>query len=430
MKPSKLITFFLSKSGSQYLAIALYKKLLKFKKIINGSVNRDLVVWKLKSQKQTIFVDVSSLVAMDHGGGIQRVQRSLIDNWSIYPPVEFDVFPIYYSESDMKFHFVGPGQVSSLQFYSPVRRGIVEMASGDIYLNTDLNYRFAIENDDFYHSLQKHKISAYTVVYDLLPITMPDSFPAGIQAYHQKWLELAMLHTTLICISKTVELEAIKWGATRGILAKTNSINLGSDLVKMSSSTQVTEKKHSSQSELNFLIVSTIEVRKCHELVLSAFEILWEQGVDAKLTFVGRKGWKVEDFLERIESHRHLNEKLFWFKNIGDEDLSIIYKDSTALINASLGEGFGLPLVEASFYGLPLILRDIPIFREIAGEKSWYFSTEKPNELALSLVSWIKEFSKGDIGQNSDIKVISWQESSIQIINIFRHHESNRGKVR
>ena len=117
MKPSKLITVFLSKLGSQHFAIALYSKILKFKKMINGSVSRDLVVWKSKSPKQSIFVDISSLVAMDHGGGIQRVQRSLIDNWSSFPPEEFDVFPIYYSESDMKFHFVGPGPVSNLQLY-------------------------------------------------------------------------------------------------------------------------------------------------------------------------------------------------------------------------------------------------------------------------------------------------------------------------
>ena len=398
--------------------------------MVDRSASRDLAVWKSKSRKQSVFVDISSLVAVDHGGGIQRVQRSLIENWSNFPTEDFDVFPIYFSESEMKFHFVRPGQVADLKIDSQVRSGFVEMCSGDIYLNTDLNYRFAIENEDFYHSLQKHDVLAFTIVYDLLPMTIPDSFPAGIQAYHQKWLEVAMCNTRLICISKTVEAEAMKWGASRGLVTQANNINLGSNLSRIFPSEHVIDKKNTTGLQLNFLIVSTIEVRKCHELVLRAFEILWEQGIDAKLTFVGRTGWKVEEFLERIVSHRYLNTRLFWFKNLDDEGLSKVYENSTALINASIGEGFGLPLVEASFYGLPLILRDIPIFREIAGDKSWYFSTEKPNELALSLISWIEEFSKGNIYPNSDIKVISWQESCNQIIDIFRAHESDGGKAR
>ena len=106
-----------------------------------------------------------------------------------------------------------------------------------------------------------------------------------------------------------------------------------------------------------------------------------------------------------------------------------IYQNSTALINASVGEGFGLPLVEASFFGLPLILRDTQIFREIAGDKSWFFSTKEYRELAISLISWIEEYSRGNISSNTDIKVISWRESCNQILEIFNTYEFEKGKI-
>lgn len=41
---------------------------------------------------------------------------------------------------------------------------------------------------------------------------------------------------------------------------------------------------------------------------------------------------------------------------------------STCLIAASFGEGFGLPLIEAAQHGLPIMARDIAVFREVAKE--------------------------------------------------------------
>ena len=100
-----------------------------------------------------------------------------------------------------------------------------------------------------------------------------------------------------------------------------------------------------------------------------------------------------------------------------------MYSDSVALINASIDEGFGLPLVEASVFGLPLILRDIEIFREVAGEKAWYFATNDAEELAASIESWIKEYSKGDIHPNTEIKTVSWRETCMQIEKVFKLEE-------
>ena len=429
MNLSKAARVFLSKTGTQVLAMALFSRYSKIKRRVNKRDGSDLVNWKSKSTVQSIFVDITSLMVMDHGGGIQRVQRSLIENWVANPPEGLNIFPIFYSEPEMKFLYLNQNQMPILKPINQDRNGIAEIAEGDVFLNLDLNYRFAIENEVFYKSLRKHKVYIYTVLYDLLPLSVPNAFPAGIKDFHRKWLEVASRYSKLLCISKTVEADVIEWASNNGMLVQATSITLGSNFSDPLTSTQLNQKNDTSSAQMNFLIVSTLEVRKSHEQVLNAFEILWEEGHDVTLTFVGRKGWKVDDLLARIESHRYLNKKLFWLNNLSDEGLEKTYRQSTALINASIGEGFGLPLVEASFFGLPLILRDIPIFREVAGENAWYFATHDSQELATSVKSWLEEYAQGKIHPSTEINAISWQDTCNQIIDIVKLDKFDGGRV-
>jgi glycosyltransferase involved in cell wall biosynthesis len=55
-----------------------------------------------------------------------------------------------------------------------------------------------------------------------------------------------------------------------------------------------------------------------------------------------------------------------------EEDYLALLETATALVTTSLDEGFGLPLVEAMALGTPVVVSDIPIFREIGGAAALY----------------------------------------------------------
>jgi glycosyltransferase involved in cell wall biosynthesis len=65
-----------------------------------------------------------------------------------------------------------------------------------------------------------------------------------------------------------------------------------------------------------------------------------------------------------------------------DEEYAETLASATALVTASLDEGFGIPLVESMTLGTPVIVSDIPIFREIGGAAALYFVPERAEELA------------------------------------------------
>ena len=70
-----------------------------------------------------------------------------------------------------------------------------------------------------------------------------------------------------------------------------------------------------------------------------------------------------------------------------EDDYRALLATATALVTTSLDEGFGLPLVEAMALGTPVVVSDIPIFREIGGDAALYVPAKDANGVASAIRS-------------------------------------------
>ncbi|KGJ71719.1 mannosyltransferase [Cryobacterium roopkundense] len=70
--------------------------------------------------------------------------------------------------------------------------------------------------------------------------------------------------------------------------------------------------------------------------------------------------------------------RLIFHNGVTDEEYGAVLRSATALVTASLDEGFGIPLVEAMSVGIPIVVSDIPIFREIGGDAAVYVEPTAP----------------------------------------------------
>jgi glycosyltransferase involved in cell wall biosynthesis len=131
-----------------------------------------------------------------------------------------------------------------------------------------------------------------------------------------------------------------------------------------------------------FLMVGSIEPKKNHVRVLEEFETLWQQRKSARLVVVGRLGWKDKDIRRALLHSPHLHANLVWLDSVNDSDLRRLYEKATGVIQASVAEGFGLPILEALSLGAPVLANDIPVFREVGGPYVTYFEMETPGALA------------------------------------------------
>lgn len=110
------------------------------------------------------------------------------------------------------------------------------------------------------------------------------------------------------------------------------------------------------------------------------------------------------------------------FKNgCDDKELASLYHNAKALINPSLYEGFGLPLIEAMASGCLLILSDIEVFKEVAGNGATYFdpnSIDSASDAVRNFLNLTEETKKQQIRQNYiRSKDFTWEKSSRKLLD-------------
>lgn len=130
------------------------------------------------------------------------------------------------------------------------------------------------------------------------------------------------------------------------------------------------------------MTLSTLEPRKNMELLLKAFSDIQDQ-VDYDLVLVGRKGWKMDEIIEKYDNNGRIHITGF----VDDEHVSVIYKYAMCFVFPSLYEGFGLPPVEALALGTPVIASDAASIPEVLVEQAAYFKSNDQNELTELLLN-------------------------------------------
>ena len=112
--------------------------------------------------------------------------------------------------------------------------------------------------------------------------------------------------------------------------------------------------------------------------------------------------------------------RVFFHNGVSEEKYHELLGSALALVSASLDEGFGIPLVEAMSLGTPVVVSDIPIFHEIAGDSANYFAAEDDADFARAVAKlddkalWKVESLKAKARVGS----YSWETSAQSLIEL------------
>lgn len=373
-----------------------------------------------------LFVDVSILCAYDAKSGIQRVTRSILLQLMKSPPVGWQVRPVRLDRNAMAYRYanefwrtlgIGPDAVSDPDDW-------LDSQQGDMYLGLDLVADGVPPAEQWFVKQRRRGVKIYFVVYDLLPVLHPEWFHEGIALCFPLWLKtIANVSDGLIGISRAVADDLRVWLDTGPVERlqplKLGFFHLGADIESSQPSKGLPSDAatilHALRARPTILMVGTVEPRKGHMQAIAAFERLWAEGMDVNLAVVGKAGWGLNDFTKMLEQHAERGKHLFWLQGASDEFLEQVYESSTCLLTASNGEGFGLPLIEAAQKGLPIITRDLPVFREVAGDHAFYFSGDSAQALAEAVRHWLTLSAEGQAPVSKGMSWLTWAQSAEQI---------------
>lgn len=378
-------------------------------------------IWK----RRRLFVDVSYIAKLDSETGVARVVKETI--LALYTSMVPGFDPVAVELIDGRL-YQATNWLNSKGILIPSENLHqselpVEFKSDDVLLMLDASWE---RYDEFYPAFEQVRLagaSIVTVIYDLLPISLPKGcIVEGGREWFESWLQSAIKSSDeLICISRTTADGVIEYVENHYPKKKSLKVgywHLGSDFQSVTSTNINNEFVSKLKEEEYLLVVGTIEPRKSHALILDVFELLWKSNIGLKLVIAGKKGWLVDDLMTRIYTHPELGNRLVFIENPNDSEIAVLYKYATGLIFLSRGEGFGLPIIEAADYGVPIICSNIPVFREIAGDYATYVDLDSPQSISNEIIKWYALKNTGELPDSSAIPKLDWKESSDCLLDV------------
>ena len=384
---------------------------------MKGDSTENMIIRKkvIRQSSPKIIIDLSCISYIDAGTGIQRVVNNVYAN-IVKIKGENEIIPgrdwqgTYTTSRKYHagaFHLKFDGIEYRLSLYKGDRLLLLD-SIWDFYKDFTLLLSYA----------DKRGVQVSTVVYDLLPILYPKLFPSenSVNNFRQ-WQNLSLSQCdNVLCISRTVADAVADYYRTARIKRdkplRLYYFHMGSHFEEVKGQVRKQIVDFVSQDNV-FLMVGTLEIRKGHVMVLEALEKMKKQGKSIKLLIIGHDGWKNNEFMKRLQ--RFSFDDVLWVQDATDAELHWAYRHVSAVIAASRDEGFGLPLIEAAYFGVPIICSDIPIFREVTEGYATFFKVMDSDSLAETLVRWMNTEVHPD---SRKIRLYSWKESAQEILDI------------
>ena len=167
------------------------------------------------------------------------------------------------------------------------------------------------------------------------------------------------------------------------------------------------------------LFVGTIEPRKNIIGLLNAYALL-PTALRQKyaLVLAGGKGWLDEPTLQLIASLQAQGESIVQTGYIDNATKAALYHQATLFVLPSFYEGFGIPILEALSYEVPVLISDIPVFREVAGKAANYCDPHEPADIASKLEQLLADSdlpAKTKLLAQQQLQKFSWSKSASDV---------------
>ncbi len=279
---------------------------------------------------------------------------------------------------------------------------------------------------DGFLSLNTH-IPTLLVIHDLGFEHYPEHTPGIVSKYYRKF--------TPIYARKATRIVTVSEFSKRDIIQQYHIDPEKIDVAYNGAHEQYvplpeTEKKQVLQQYTNgkpyFLYVGSVHPRKNVQNLLLAYDALRRENTcDHKLLIVGRMAWKTEETRQVYENMQFKQDVVF-AGHLQLEELTRVMASADAFVYPSLFEGFGIPVVEARYCGVPVITSNQSSLPEVGGPNAIYFDPQQPEAITAAMQQFLAERTVRIERAQADAQVRSLFNWDASAENIYRAMMSMR----
>ena len=176
------------------------------------------------------------------------------------------------------------------------------------------------------------------------------------------------------------------------------------------------------------LHVGTLEKRKNLTALIQAFKIVRENGFpNLKLVLVGKASNKItlddSSAIKDAIMQQQLTNDVILTDYLGDAYVQQLYQKAKLYVFPSINEGFGIPVLEAFKYQVPVVIANNTCLPEVAGQGAKSFNPFSVKEMANAIGTVLKDealrqsyIEKG----NAQLQNFSWDKTAGALMQLFK----------
>ena len=324
-----------------------------------------------------IFYWVDATVDAPSNTGIQRVcrilARELMNSGA-------ELVPIKWNSELQEIQIASPSELLYLANWNgPIPdkwskvKDLNDLHEEDRYLMVDLPLNRDLEiQRNVLEYFKRKKVQTSAIFYDAIPHKLSNMYPETFTKAHREYMDILDSVDKIFAISSHSRKDLIDYIN----ISKNRGLNIEERVISIELPTQFPGTPARIEVETGYtevvctiLTVGTVEPRKNHETLIESFLLAEKISKrPLKLLILGSDSSFDRDLPKRIEALMKKSTNITWIKDASDAVLEKWYQEASFTIYPSYEEGFGLPIAESLWFGLPCICADFGQMKDIASK--------------------------------------------------------------
>ena len=179
------------------------------------------------------------------------------------------------------------------------------------------------------------------------------------------------------------------------------------------------------------LYIGRIETKKNLVTLIKSFYEVLSSGQELQLVLAGGRGIGYEKILAIIEKY-NLSGRVILTGYVNEEEKNYLLRNAELFVFLSLYEGFGIPVLEAFYYELPVIASKIPVFEELYKDTAILVDPYDSKMIAETIINTLKNYRKRDsLAEKGKelLKKFSWENTAVKTLELLNSFEPSKKKI-